>query len=56
MQGTADLLRTAVDSAAAAVAEVTSGLAGLRSTFTGYAAATEYGVVQLYFDPEGNGL
>lgn len=56
LQGTADWLRTAVDSAAAAVAEVTSGLAGLRSTFTGYAAATEYGVVQLYFDPEGNGF
>jgi uncharacterized protein YukE len=56
LQGTAESLRAAVDAAAAAVAEATSGLAGLRSTFGGYAAATEYGVVQLYFDPEGDGF
>jgi hypothetical protein len=53
---TAASLRAAVDSAAAMVTEVSSGLAGLRSTFTGYAAATEYGAVQLYFDPEGDGF
>ena len=56
LQATAGSLRAAVDSAAAAVAEATSGLAGLRNAFSGYAAATEYGVVQLYFDPEGDGF
>jgi hypothetical protein len=56
LEGTAGSLRAAVDSAAAAVAEATSGLVGLRNTFTGYAAATEYGVVQLYFDAEGDGF
>src|SRR4051794_20557378 len=53
---TATSLRAAVDSAAATIAEVSSGLAGLRNEFTSYAAATEYGVAQLYFDPEGDGF
>jgi hypothetical protein len=49
-------LRSTVDSTAATVSQLSSSLAGLRTAFTGYAAATEYGVVQLYFDPEGNGF
>jgi hypothetical protein len=56
LQDTAASLRSAVDSAAAVVTDVSSGLASLKSTFTGYAAATEYGMVQLYFDPEGDGF
>jgi uncharacterized protein YukE len=53
---TAASLRGAIDSTTAAVTQLSSTLTTLRSTFTGYAAATEYGVVQLYFDPEGNGF
>jgi hypothetical protein len=56
LQGTAGSLQSALDSTNAAVGELTAGLSGLRTTFTGYAAATEYGVVQLYFDPEGDGF
>ena len=71
LQGSTGSLRAAVDSAAAAITQLTSGLAGLEgslnglasfagngleNTFTGYAAATEYGVAQLYFDPEGDGF
>lgn len=56
LDGTAGSLRAALDSAVASVTQVSAGLDGLRSTLTGYAAATEYGVVQLYFDAEGNGF
>lgn len=56
LQATAGSLRAGLDSTAASVADVNSGLAGLRSTLSGYAAATEYGVVTLYFDPEGDGF
>jgi hypothetical protein len=56
LQNTVDSMRAAVDFATAGVEQADAGLAGLRSTLTGYAAATEYGVAQLYFDPEGDGF
>jgi hypothetical protein len=56
LQGTVASLQAGLDSTTAAVAELTAGLSGVRGALNGYAAATEYGVAQLYYDPEGDGF